>query len=94
MRTPPGPEPPVRGHYHPCHPAAHVGDPTLPLAGADGSGGAIEEATRLREENAMFHTRLADDLALLRDMPTSSRRTPHTRRDTRRRERKPLKHQE
>ena len=55
-------------HHRPGQPAAHDGDPTAPSAGADGSGGASEEAARLREENAMLRARLADDLALLREL--------------------------
>lgn len=55
-------------HHRPGRPATHEGDPTAPPAGADSSGGTNEDAARLLEENAMLRARLADDLALLREL--------------------------
>ncbi|XP_062212138.1 uncharacterized protein LOC133913103 [Phragmites australis] len=53
--------------HRPGHHPAHDGAPPTPPAGDDG-GCAGEEAARLREENAMLRARLADDLALLREL--------------------------
>lgn len=55
-------------HHRPGRPATHEGDPTAPPAGADSSGGTNGDAARLLEENAMLRARLADDLALLREL--------------------------
>nr|ACN37005.1 unknown [Zea mays] len=55
-------------HHRPGRPATHEGDPTAPPAGAYSSGGTNEDAARLLEENAMLRARLADDLALLREL--------------------------
>ncbi|CAN6298134.1 unnamed protein product [Urochloa humidicola] len=55
-------------HHRPGNHVAKDGDQTTPIPGDDGGGGANEEAARLREENAMLRARLADDLALLRDL--------------------------
>jgi hypothetical protein len=55
-------------HHRPGYHVAQDGDLITPPPGADGGGGASEEAARLREENAMLRARLADDLALLREL--------------------------
>ncbi|CAL4926841.1 unnamed protein product [Urochloa decumbens] len=55
-------------HHRPGYHVAKDGDNTTPIPGADGGGGASEEAARLREENAMLRARLADDLAILREL--------------------------
>jgi len=55
-------------HHRPGSHVAQDGDLITPPPGADGGGGASEEAARLREENAMLRARLADDLALLREL--------------------------
>jgi hypothetical protein len=55
-------------HHRPGHHVANDGDLTTPPAGNDCVGGASDEAARLREENAMLRARLADDLALLREL--------------------------
>lgn len=53
--------------HRPGHQPAHGEDaPSLPT-GVDPAC-ASEEAARLREENAMLRARLADDLALLREL--------------------------
>ncbi|KAL6894433.1 hypothetical protein ACP4OV_008531 [Aristida adscensionis] len=55
-------------HHRPGHPPSHDG--ASPPASPVGAGGgcAAEEAARLREENAALRARLADDLALLREL--------------------------
>ncbi|RLN39361.1 uncharacterized protein C2845_PM01G31250 [Panicum miliaceum] len=55
-------------HHRPGSHVAEDGDLNTLPPGADGGGGASEEAARLREENAMLRARLADDLALLREL--------------------------
>lgn len=55
-------------HHRPGYHAAQDGESTTLPLGDDGGGGAGEEAARLREENAMLRARLADDLALLREL--------------------------
>ncbi|KAJ1294002.1 hypothetical protein BS78_01G112800 [Paspalum vaginatum] len=71
----------ARYAYHHCpgqHPGQDGDASTLP-SGADGGGSYGEEATRLREENAMLRARLADDLMLLRELhgaPSVSKECP------------------
>nr|CAB3498991.1 unnamed protein product [Digitaria exilis] len=55
-------------HHRPGYHAAQDGESTTLPPGDDGGGGAGEKAARLREENAMLRARLADDLALLREL--------------------------
>jgi len=55
-------------HHRPGYHVAQDGDLITPPPEADGGGGAGEEAARLREENAMLRARIADDLALLREL--------------------------
>jgi hypothetical protein len=53
--------------HRPGHQPAHDDAPPTPPAGVDGRCSGEEDA-RLREENAMLRARLADDLALLREL--------------------------
>ncbi|KAL6637082.1 hypothetical protein ACP70R_024654 [Stipagrostis hirtigluma subsp. patula] len=53
--------------HRPGHQPADEGTPPTSPVGAD-RGCAAEEAARLREANAMLRARLADDLALLREL--------------------------
>ena len=53
--------------HRPGHHPAQDGAPPTPPVGSD-DGCAADEAARLREENAMLRARLADDLALLREL--------------------------
>ena len=55
-------------HHRPGYHVAQDGDLITPPPEADGGEGAGEEAARLREENAMLRARIADDLALLREL--------------------------